>query len=521
MLIGYTAGVFDLFHIGHLNLLKNAKGMCDKLIVGVTSDELATYKGKYPVIPFSDRIEIIRNLRCVDAVVAQTDMNKLEMCKKLQAKIMFVGDDWYRSPRWEEYEKEFAEAGIQIMYFPYTKGVSSTQISKALKHLHGENRNTGKPMETDLRYCMNSYLQYRTVVDQRRRFYDNISPWYYKETNERIPVNTAEELDIQLRRQIERALECGSVGLMLSSGMDSAILASYLPEGTRAYTLHCQAESGIDETEKARVYAERNGLRHSVVEVYWEDFQKYTLPLMKQKGYPIHSIEVQIYKAALQARKDGIKTLIFGETADIIYGGHSKLLSQDWKLEAFTDRFSFVDTAKVLRHPMRIQDPILPYVKEDGNVDVFQFLNGFEYGVSLGFYTNACRLAGVELCAPYSYTILGHTLDYDRIRMGESKYVVRELYQRIYPDIPVPEKTPLPRPMTEWLRDWKGPFHQEIIPEHISELTGDQKWYVYALNEFLLHIRGEECKDAIFETGTAAGFISDSEQWNRKEFSNR
>lgn len=136
MIIGYTAGVFDLFHVGHLNLLKNAKGMCDKLIVGVSSDELATYKGKYPVIPFSDRVEIVRSNRYVDAVVAQTDMNKLEMCKKLQVNIMFVGDDWYQSPQWQQYEKEFKEAGIQIMYFPYTKGVSSTKISKALKHLH-------------------------------------------------------------------------------------------------------------------------------------------------------------------------------------------------------------------------------------------------------------------------------------------------------------------------------------------------------------------------------------------------
>lgn len=135
MIIGYTAGVYDLFHIGHLNLLKNAKGMCDKLIVGVSTDDLVLYKGKKPVIPFEDRIEIVRNIKCVDAVVAQEDMNKLEMCKKLKASVMFVGDDWYRSPKWEEYEKEFAQAGIQIVYFPYTKGISSTQISKALKHL--------------------------------------------------------------------------------------------------------------------------------------------------------------------------------------------------------------------------------------------------------------------------------------------------------------------------------------------------------------------------------------------------
>ena len=140
MVIGYTAGVFDLFHIGHLNLLKNAKGMCDKLVVGVTTDELATYKGKYPVIPFSDRIEIVRNIKCVDAAVAQSNMNKLEMCKKLHASIMFVGDDWYQSPRWEEYEKEFLKENIRIVYFPYTKGISSTQISKALKHLREENK---------------------------------------------------------------------------------------------------------------------------------------------------------------------------------------------------------------------------------------------------------------------------------------------------------------------------------------------------------------------------------------------
>ena len=94
MLIGYTAGVFDLFHIGHLNLLKNAKGMCDKLVVGVTTDELVGYKGKHSVIPFEDRIEIIRNISFVDAVVPQYDMDKLTMCKKLGASILFVGDDW-------------------------------------------------------------------------------------------------------------------------------------------------------------------------------------------------------------------------------------------------------------------------------------------------------------------------------------------------------------------------------------------------------------------------------------------
>lgn len=137
MTIGYTAGVFDLFHVGHLNLLKNAKGMCDKLIVGVTVDELVAYKGKKAMIPFEDRIEIVRSIKYVDAAVPQTDMDKLTMCMKLGAKILFVGDDWYGTEKWRTYENDFAREGIKIIYFPYTKGVSSTKITEALKNVRG------------------------------------------------------------------------------------------------------------------------------------------------------------------------------------------------------------------------------------------------------------------------------------------------------------------------------------------------------------------------------------------------
>ena len=132
MIIGYTTGVYDLFHVGHLNLLKNAKGMCDKLIVGVTVDELVAYKGKKSLIPLEDRTELVRSCRYVDAAVPQYDMDKLAACKKLGATFLFVGDDWYGTEKWKAYEEEFAREGIKIIYFPYTKGTSSTQIQKAL-----------------------------------------------------------------------------------------------------------------------------------------------------------------------------------------------------------------------------------------------------------------------------------------------------------------------------------------------------------------------------------------------------
>lgn len=139
MVIGYTSGVYDLFHIGHLNLLRNAKGMCDKLVVGVTTDELVSYKNKKAVIPFHERMEIVRSSRYVDSVVPQENMDKFEMWKKLKFDIMFVGDDWYASDKWEELEKQFKEVGVRIVFFPYTKGTSSTILNETLKKLRDTN----------------------------------------------------------------------------------------------------------------------------------------------------------------------------------------------------------------------------------------------------------------------------------------------------------------------------------------------------------------------------------------------
>lgn len=135
MLIGYTCGVYDLFHIGHLNLLKNAKGLCDKLIVGVSTDKLVEYKHKHPVIPFEERIEIVRSCKFVDAAIPQEELDKYKMWEKLHFDILFVGDDWFNSPSWKEMEEKFSKVGVRVVYFPYTKGTSSTLINETLNNL--------------------------------------------------------------------------------------------------------------------------------------------------------------------------------------------------------------------------------------------------------------------------------------------------------------------------------------------------------------------------------------------------
>ena len=134
--IGYTSGVYDLFHIGHLKLLNNAKKMCDKLIVGVTTDELMLdYKKKKSVIPYKERSEIVANIKSVDVVVPQDTMNKFEAWQKLKFNIVFVGDDWHKTPKWELIEKNLKQENIRIVYFPYTKGTSSTIINNTLEEI--------------------------------------------------------------------------------------------------------------------------------------------------------------------------------------------------------------------------------------------------------------------------------------------------------------------------------------------------------------------------------------------------
>lgn len=132
--VGYTTGVYDMFHIGHLNVIKRAKEQCDFLVVGVTTDELCfKRKNKYPIIPQEERMAIVAEMRCVDQVVPQEDMDKLAAVKKYGADAVFVGSDWKGTDAWNKYEKEFAEVGCTVVYLDHTDGISSTILRDRLK----------------------------------------------------------------------------------------------------------------------------------------------------------------------------------------------------------------------------------------------------------------------------------------------------------------------------------------------------------------------------------------------------
>jgi len=136
MVIGYTTGVYDMFHIGHLNVIRRAKEQCDYLIVGVSTDELVKKeKNKTPVIPYNERAAIVEAIKYVDKVVPQEDKNKFGAWEKYHFDKMFVGSDWKGTPQWDKFEKEFAPHGVEIVYLQHTDGISSTKLTNVIKNI--------------------------------------------------------------------------------------------------------------------------------------------------------------------------------------------------------------------------------------------------------------------------------------------------------------------------------------------------------------------------------------------------
>ena len=356
-------------------------------------------------------------------------------------------------------------------------------------------------MIPDIVYSMSSFLMFRSVLDSgycftnREDFSLNTS---FIETlpTKRTPVRNVDDLYKHLSQEINSSTDDGKAALMLSGGIDSGVLAGLMPKNSQTYTLKCivPGKNVYDETPRAKLLAQKNSLKNSVVEIYWEDFEKYSPLLMKHKGAPIHSIEVQIYKAALKAKEEGYTKLIFGEHADIIYGGLDSLLSKDWLVGDFIERYSFVLPYKVLRNFKIITDPFARYEK-NGYIDVYAFINGVLRLEAWGSYINACQLAGIDFIAPYATSYLATPLNLSRVRSGDSKYLIRQLYKRLYGDqLILPAKKPLPRPMSEWLETWGGPSRPEFWPNCTDALSGDQKWMVYCLELFLNLINEDRCK---------------------------
>lgn len=338
----------------------------------------------------------------------------------------------------------------------------------------------------DKNYCMSSFLAFRYIVDQNKTFKEGM------EHDDYIPVaddkliacGTAKDIDYQIKSMLEK-LDLSNAAILLSGGIDSGILASYMPKGTKAYTARCSAVGAIDETERAKAYCDYYGLEHVIVDITWEDYLENIDKLMLNDGCPVFANEPQVYKLATVIKDAGAELIVFGDNADMAFGGYDGLLSKDWDYEGWKNRFTFVKPEYTLKVPTDMDCVYQDYKIGENGVDFLRFMYKIFASSSSGAYINAFKQADLAYFDPYAYLKMKDPLDLARVRAGESKYLLRELFRMKYPEIPVPEKIAMPRAMNQWMADWTGPTREEFLPHCTDGMTGEQKFLVYSLERFL------------------------------------
>ena len=341
----------------------------------------------------------------------------------------------------------------------------------------------------DKDFCLSSYIAFRYIWKDDMEFAEGMEHDLIKalDVNERIPVATAEDIDREIQKQFDELYKhYSNIGILLSGGMDSAILASYLKPGSHAYTFTASGTTVFNADEKrASHYCEKFSLKHHFVDISFDDYKELTPIVMERKCAPVHSIEPQIYKAAMMARADGVELMIVGESSDLIFGGMDKLLAKDWQFDEFVKRYTFLDPQLVLTNPVDMSELFEKYRQGD-KIDFLTFMDEVFSIESSSSYLNAFDTALMPYYDPYAQLIMRDKLDLDRICNGEPKYLIRALYSIKYPEVPVPDKIPMPRPVDKIFKDWEGPKRPEFrqdIP--MGQLTGNQKWQLWCAEQFL------------------------------------
>lgn len=339
-------------------------------------------------------------------------------------------------------------------------------------------------MIIDKNYCMSTFLGLRYVPKKDVAWASNVVPsikWDIFSNCD--TVKNAQDIDASIKKQLSN-IDLNNTAILLSGGMDSAILATYLPKGATAYTMRSIAEGAINEIEQAKFYANKCGLNLKIVDVTWEDYLNIIPILFKNKKSPHHSIEPLIYKCLETAKKDGFTNILCGELADTVFGGLDGLLSKDWEYNEFIDRYIYLNPQIVLKEPVDFRDIFEKYRKSN-SIDSYQVIREIFAIDSLNSYITPAKILNINLMTPYANMKLGINLDLERIRRGENKYLIRELFSSKYPNIEPNKKLPMPRAVGVWLKDWSGPKRSEFKNFDISTLKPDQKWLCYILEKFL------------------------------------
>lgn len=336
-------------------------------------------------------------------------------------------------------------------------------------------------------YALNSFLTFRFVYDSTE-WKKGLLPYSPKINNlEKYLVNSSDDI-VESISQVISNIDLNKTALLLSGGIDSAIIASFLDDGMSAYTIKFIAEGAIDETDIASIYAKEYKLNHKIISITFSEYMDVVNTLIQNKKSPLHPIEPALYIVSQKIKKDGFINILAGCNADGKFGGLDNLLSKDWKLNEFIKRYSFVNSKNILKD---WYDMSFVYEKYciNGYIDTQSFIKDiFGYDTYLAF-SNGINSTGCKLIAPFAYLKLKNKLDIQKIRNGQSKYLLREVFKKKYRNFnKIPYKIAFARPMNQWLSNWNGPERKEFLEKiDMSKYTGNQKWLIFCLEYFLNH----------------------------------
>lgn len=336
-------------------------------------------------------------------------------------------------------------------------------------------------MNDSLLKCVSCFLRYRSFphdispFTQKKRFAIEKSP---------VKISNEDDLDIFLKKFFKN-IDFNKTGIMLSGGIDSSLLASYMPKGSYAFTISYPEMKNKDEVERAKFFAKSFGLKLIVVEVTFQDVLNFHDELAINKGQPLSSIEIGIYKMCLEAKKYNLTSLITGMGADGVFGGTFNLMSRDWTNNEFVERFTYIKPEIVMRNPVDSMEFYEMYYS-DPYFDMFGFLDDVESEYTVSYFANPSQLSGIKLYAPFESCVRDFELDRNEMLNGNEKKLLRLLFRKRNGFEFSGIKKAFPRPTEYWENFYSDKLDSVFYKDSYSRLSNpEQKWILFTTNRFI------------------------------------
>lgn len=350
------------------------------------------------------------------------------------------------------------------------------------------------PIKYNIEQCVDEYLAFQHIYSNIG-WVEGVHNRTYNEFTEcprNIKVNSgkdAVENLLWLKDKFLKNYKHTEIGILISSGIDSACIAKIIPENSYAFYATYVERDTDPEIEIVKKYCEINKLKLIIVNVSWSDYNNHMDYLMSIKKNPIHPCEIPVYMCCIKARHLNVKLLMSGWGADTHFGGMDKLISNDWKLEEFKKRYEYCP--RITKDNQILDNTYSKYINKDGTIDVQQFLTYNYHSMTIKSFFYIPELTGLIHLPLWGYLGINGNLDITRIRNGEPKYIIRETFELLYSNdaVSLTTKIPFTRPTDIYMEDhFYDNEYIDILKDYIikhSHLTSQQKWMIYCLNRFI------------------------------------